>query len=144
MRIIKVNDHEEKPIFNLGFYSKELIESKRDLQKHPEKVLEWRKEKQRNYLREIIEDNGMVFTQDSENIILSFKDINFNRIEIYQKLLELNDIQSFIYYPDNSDEPTQLFIVGESNIQQFKEKIGFHYPEANKFYSYWNSLDWED
>lgn len=132
---------EDKPIYNLRFFSKKLEDS----QKNPEDVLNWKKANLSAYLRGVFDGRGIIFSSDNGDIVLSIKHSSIGKLEIYQKALQMFSIHSFIYYPQVEDELSALYMVGKRNLQLFKDRIGFEYPEEEDiFFNFWKTLDWED
>ena len=132
---------EDKPIYNLRFFSKKLEDS----QKNPEDVLNWKKANLSAYLRGVFDGRGIIFSCDNGDMVLSIKHSSIGKLEIYQKALQMFSIHSFIYYPQVEDELSALYIVGKRNLQLFKDRIGFEYPEEEDiFFNFWKTLDWED
>lgn len=60
---------EDKPIYNLRFFSKKLEDS----QKNPEDVLNWKKANLSAYLRGVFDGRGIIFSSDNGDIVLSIK-----------------------------------------------------------------------
>jgi len=132
---------EDKPIYNLRFFSKKLEDSR----ENPEDVLNWKKANLSAYLRGVFDGRGVIFSSDNGDIVLSIKHSSIGKLEIYQKALQMFSIHSFIYYPQVEDELPALYIVGKRNLRLFKDRIGFDYPEeADIFFNFWKTLDWED
>ena len=65
---------EDKPIYNIRFYSEELKESR----KKPDNVLSWKKTDLCSYLRGIFDGRGIVYFNDSNENVLS---IQLNELE---------------------------------------------------------------
>lgn len=132
---------EDKPIYNLRHFSKKIEDS----QKNPEDVLNWKKANLSAYLRGVFDGRGIIFSSDNGDMVLSIKHSNLGKLEIYQKALQMFSIHSFIYYPQDENELSALYIVGKRNLRLFKDRIGFEYPEeADIFFNFWKTLDWED
>jgi len=132
---------EDKPIYNLSFFSKKVENS----HENPENVLNWKKANLSAYLRGVFDGRGIIFSSDNADMVLSIKHSNIGKLEIYQKALQMFSIHSFIYYPQTEDELSALYIVGKRNLRLFKDRIGFEYPvEADIFFNFWKTLDWED
>jgi hypothetical protein len=132
---------EDKPIYNIRFYSEDLKESR----KKPDNILSWKKTDLCSYLRGIFDGRGIVYFNDSNENVLSIQLNDMSKLEIYQKALQLLKIHSFLYYPQVDSEIGELFIVGKRNIERFKELIGFAYPkEADIFYNYHKTHEWDD
>lgn len=135
------HQNEDKPIYNIRFYSEELKENR----KRPDNILSWKKNDLCSYLRGVFDSSGIIYFNDSSDNILSIKLSDTEKLEIYQKALQLLNIHSFLCYPQIETELGELFIVGKRNIERFKELIGFTYPEeANIFYNYHKTHEWDD
>ncbi len=135
------HEDEEKPIYNLRFFSKKIEDTK----ENPEDILNWQKANLSAYLRGVFDGRGVIFSSDNGDMVLSIKHTNIGKLEIYQKALQMFSIHSFIYYPQAEDELSALYIVGKRNLRLFKDRIGFEYPEeADIFFNFWKTLDWED
>ena len=135
------HENEDKPIYNLRNYSKKIDESDTS----PEDVLTWKKGNLSAYLRGVFDSRGLVFTNDNGEMILSIQHSSFTKLEIYQKALQMLNINSFVHYSQEDNELSGLFIVGKRNIRLFRDKVGFEYPEeVDIFYNFWKTLDWED
>ena len=134
-------EDENKPIYNMRLYSEKSDGTK----KESDNILSWKKSSLCSYLRGVFDGRGMIYFNDSKERVLSIHHSTITKLEIYQKALQMLNIHSFLYYPQYDDEQAELFIVGKRNIERFKDKIGFDYPEeADIFYNYWKKLDWED
>ena len=132
---------ENKPIYNLRYFSKKVEDSK----ENPEDVLKWKKANLSAYLRGVFDGRGVIFSSDNGDMVLSIKHSSLGKLEIYQKALQMFSIHSFIYYPQEEEELSALYIVGKRNLRLFKDRIGFEYPEeADIFFNFWKTLDWED
>ena len=132
---------EDKPIYNLRYFSKKVEDSK----ENPEDVLNWKKANLSAYLRGVFDGRGVIFSSDNGDMVLSIKHSSLGKLEIYQKALQMFSIHSFIYYPQDENELSALYIVGKRNLRLFKDRIGFEYPEeADIFFNFWKTLDWED
>ena len=132
---------EDKPIYNLRFFSKKLEDTK----EQPDEILNWKKCNLSAYLRGVFDGRGVIFNSENGDMVLSIKHTNISKLEIYQKALQMFSIYSFIYYPQEEDELSALYIVGKRNLRLFKDRIGFeHSEEADIFFNYWKTLDWED
>lgn len=132
---------EDKPIYNLRYYSKKVEDSK----ENPEDVLNWKKANLSAYLRGVFDGRGVIFSSDNGDMVLSIKHSSLGKLEIYQKALQMFSIHSFIYYPQDENDLSALYIVGKRNLRLFKDRIGFEYPEeADIFFNFWKTLDWED
>lgn len=132
---------ENKPIYNLRYFSKKVEDSK----ENPEDVLKWKKANLSAYLRGVFDGRGIIFSSDNGDMVLSIKHSSLGKLEIYQKALQMFSIHSFIYYPQEEEELSALYIVGKRNLRLFKDRIGFEYPEeADIFFNFWKTLDWED
>lgn len=132
---------EDKPIYNIRFYSDELKESR----KKSDNILSWKKNDLCSYLRGVFDSGGIIYFNDSNENILSIKLNDMSKLEICQKALQLLNIHSFLYYLQIESEFGELFIVGKRNIERFKEIIGFSYPEeADIFYNYHKTHEWDD
>ena len=135
------HENEDKPIYHLRSYRKKIEES--DI--NPEDVLTWKKGNLGAYLRGVFDSRGIVFTNDNGEMILSIQHLSLTKLEIYQKALQMLNINSFLHYAQEESELSSIFIVGKRNIRLFREKVGFEYPEeADIFYNFWKTLDWED
>ena len=135
------HEDEDKPIYNLSFFSKNIDDSR----EASEDILNWKKANLSAYLRGVFDGRGIIFSSDNEGMVLSIKHTNITKLEIYQKALQMFSIHSFIYYPQEEDDSSALYIVGKRNLKLFKDRIGFEYPEeADIFYNFWKTLDWED
>jgi intein-encoded DNA endonuclease-like protein len=135
------HEEEDKPIYNLRFFSKKIEDTK----ENPEDVLNWQKANLSAYLRGVFDGRGVIFSSDNGDMVLSIKHSSLGKLEIYQKALQMFSIHSFIYYPQEEDELSTLYIVGKRNLQLFKDRIGFEYPEeADIFFNFWKTMDWED
>ncbi|MGC9779159.1 MAG: hypothetical protein HZR80_07950 [Candidatus Heimdallarchaeota archaeon] len=133
--------NEDKPIYNLRSYSKKIDES----ETNPEDVLTWKKGNLSAYLRGVFDSRGLVFTNDNGEMILSIQHASDTKLEIYQKVLQMLSINSFVHYSQEENELSDLFIVGKRYIWLFIDKVGFEYlEEADIFYNFWKTLDWED
>jgi len=139
-----VKYEDEKPIFNLGLYQKQKTKLKRDDQSQ-KNILLWSRENLKAYLRGAFDGSGLIYSNPNGKTILSIQHDDFSQVEMYQKVLEMLDIQSFTYYPIANSEPAQIFIVGKINVDKFKNKIGIDDTnETNRFFSYLKGFDWED
>ena len=127
---------ENKPIYNLRSFSKKIEVPKES----PEDVLNWKKANLSAYLRGVFDGRGIVFSSDNGDLVLSIKHSNLGKLEIYQKALQMFSIHSFIYYPQEEDDLSALYIVGKRNLRLFKDRIGFEYPEeADIFFNFWKT-----
>ena len=102
---------EDKPIYNIRFYSEDLKESR----KKPDNILSWKKTDLCSYLRGVFDGRGIIYFNDSNENILSIQLNEMSKLEIYQKALQLLNIHSFLYYPQVDSEIGELFIVGKRN-----------------------------
>ncbi|NHJ85298.1 MAG: hypothetical protein FK734_07535 [Asgard group archaeon] len=135
------HEEEDKPIYNIGFFSKQTEDEKKD----PKDVLQWNKNKLIAYIRGVFDGRGVIYTNDKNDMIISLQHHKIEKLEIYQKALQMLDIYSFIYYPQDSSDVIELFIVGKRNVYLFNRLIGIDYPEdADIFYNFWKKIDWED
>ncbi|NHJ33094.1 MAG: hypothetical protein FK732_09530, partial [Asgard group archaeon] len=127
---------EDKPIYNLRFFSKNVEDTK----EQPEDILNWKKGSLSAYLRGVFDGRGIIFNSENGDMVLSIKHSNTSKLEIYQKALQMFSIYSFIYYPQEEEELSALYIVGKRNLRLFKERIGFEYPEeADIFFNFWKT-----
>ncbi|NHJ87204.1 MAG: hypothetical protein FK734_17200 [Asgard group archaeon] len=132
---------ENKPIYNLQNYT----EKKQEVERNPDDILTWKKSNITSYLRGVFDGRGNVYYSENNEHILSIQHTSIERLEVYQKALQMLSINSFLYYPQLESESSELFIVGKTNVLKFKEKIGYdNHEEADIFYNYWKKLDWED
>ncbi|MHA1124076.1 MAG: LAGLIDADG family homing endonuclease [Candidatus Heimdallarchaeota archaeon] len=136
---------EEKPIYQLGLHAKNTMGKKKSKQVRSDNVLEWSQEKQLAYLRGIYDSRGNIFTSESGQMIISINHNNPAKMEIIQKILEINGIHSLIYNPLQYNENLQLIIIGKMALKKFEEKIGLDESEnTNTLLTFMNQNDWED
>lgn len=136
---------EEKPIYQLGLHVKSTIGKKKSQQEQTDNVLVWSQEKQLAYLRGIYDSRGKLFTSESGQMIITINHNNPSKIEIIQKILEINGIHTLIYYPLHHTENLQLVIIGKIAIKKFDEKIGLDESDhTSTLLTFMNQNDWED
>ena len=136
---------EEKPIYQLGLHAKNTMGKKKSKQERLDNVLEWSQEKQLAYLRGIYDSRGKIFTSESGQMIISINHNNPTKMDIIQKILEINGIHSLIYYPLHHTENLQIIIVGKTAVKKFDEKIGLDETDyTSTLLTFVNQNDWED
>jgi hypothetical protein len=132
---------EDKPIYNIRIFTGQASEIK----KKSKNILSWKKSDLCSYLRGVFDSRGLIYVNGSDSNILSIKLDDMVKLELYQKALQKFNIYSFLYYPQSENESGELFIVGQRNILQFKEQIGFDYPEEmSVLNNFQKTLEWDD
>lgn len=138
-------DEIPKPIFDIGISQNKSFDLEETLAKYPEEVLSLKEEPLIDYLREIFEKNGIVFKSESGDSILSLIEVNLSKLIVYQRALDRFEINSLIYFDENSIKNYQLLIIEQMSIDNFRKIIGsVKLGNDDSVLQYWLKLDWED
>ncbi|MHA1155259.1 MAG: LAGLIDADG family homing endonuclease [Candidatus Heimdallarchaeota archaeon] len=138
-------DEIPKPIFDLGISRNKSFDLEETLAKYPEEILSLKEEPLIDYLRDIFDQNGIVFKSESGDSILSLIEENLSKLIVYQRALDRFEINSLIYFDENSTKKYQLLIIEQMSIDSFRKNVGsVKLDNDNSTLQYYLKLDWED
>ncbi len=138
-------DEIPKPIFDLGISQNKSFDLEETLAKYPEEILSLKEESLIDYLRDIFDQNGIVYKSESGDSILSLIEENLSKLIVYQRALDRFEINSLIYFDENSTKKYQLLIIEQMSIDSFGKVIGsVKLDNDNSILQYYLKLDWED
>ena len=138
-------DEIPKPIFDIGIHQIRSFNLESSLAKFPEEILSVNKEALIDYINEIFEKKGEVFRNEDSRTILSLRDENLTKLLVFQKVLDRFEINSLIYYKENTNKYHEIFIIEEADVEEFTrifacKKLG----RENQILNYMLKIDWED
>ncbi len=138
-------DEIPKPIFDLIISLNKSFDLEETLVKNPDDILSLKEETLIDYLREIFDMNGIVYKSESGDSILSLIEENLSKLVVYQRALDRFEINSSIYFDENSSKKYQLLIIEQMSIDSFRKNVGsVKLDNDNSILQYWLKLDWED
>ncbi len=141
-KLIEVNlqrkrrgEKSEEEIAQLCLNNPKVVAMVEKLRENPELVFSWKSDQQKMYIRGFFDENGSIFINGSEQVVLAIEHTIPEKIDICHRLLKQFGIHSIVYHNQHTEdltEPSQLFIVGLKDMQEFYQKIGMELPTKKK------------
>ena len=134
-----------KPIFDIGIHQIKSFNLEGSLLKYPEEILSLNQDALIEYIKEIFEKQGSVFNNASNRTILSLRDENLANLLVFQKVLDRFEINSLIYYKENTNKYYELFVIEEVDVEEFNRIFSCkQFENQDSDLQYLLKIDWED
>lgn len=138
-------DEAPKPIFDIGIHQIKSFSLETTLAKFPDEILSLNEEALTDYTTDVFEKHGQVFTSHDKRKIILLSNEDSSKLLVVQKILERFEIDSLIYYNENTERSSELFILEQTQVEKFFEIFNcLQDQSADPTLNYILKIDWED